>query len=115
MENKEILDSQISASSKLDEDNAATLARLHLKEHGSKQGGWSALNNDFNQWLQVDLGSLTRVTLVATQGKSGSDQWVSRYRLQYSHDGVTFNFTKMTANSSPMVIFFIILCVLYSP
>ena len=110
MENKEILDAQTSASSQLDEDNAAKLARLHLKEHGNKQGGWSALHNDFNQWLQVDLGRLTIVTRVATQGKSGKDQWVARYRLQYSYDRVTFNFTKMTANSSPTVIVFIIYC-----
>jgi len=109
MENKEISDAQVSASSQLDENNAAVQARLNFKEDGNKQGGWSALINDFNQWLQVDLGSYIRVTRVATQGKDGHDQWVSRYRLQYSNDGVSFNYVKKTENSSAKVH----LCITY--
>lgn len=103
MESEEISDAQISASSQLDENNAAIQARLHLKEDGSTQGGWSAKVNDFNQWFQVDLGAYTRVTRVATQGKNGRDQWVLRYRLQYSGDGVTFRFVKKAMNSSAEV------------
>ena len=106
MENEEISDTQISASSQLDENNAAVQARLNLKEDGNKQGGWSALINDFNQWLRVDLGRYTTVTRVATQGKSGHDQWVSRYRFQYSDDGMTFTYVKKTENSSAKVYLF---------
>ena len=106
MENEEIPDAQISASSQLDENNAATQARLHLKEDGNKEGGWSALTNDFQQWLQVYLGGYTRVTRVATQGKNGRDQWVVKYRFQYSDDGVDFNFVKKTENSSAKVNLF---------
>ena len=109
MENKEISDAQVSASSQLDENNAAVQARLNFKEDGNKQGGWSALINDFNQWLQVDLGSYIRVTRVATQGKDGHDQWVSRYRLQYSNDSVSFNYVKKTENSSAKVHLFSVL------
>ncbi|XP_068677063.1 uncharacterized protein [Montipora foliosa] len=105
METKEIPDAQINASSQLDEDNAPGQARLHLKRIGDKQGGWSALTNDFNQWLLVDLGSLTMVTRVATQGKNGFDQWVSRYRLQYSIDGAQYSYITKSANSSAQVFY----------
>ena len=106
MENKEISDADISASSQLDEHHGANEARLNLKADGNKGGGWSALTNDFNQWLQVDLGIDSRVTRVATQGRNGYDQWVSRYRLQYSDDGVTFKFYEKAENSSAKVCLF---------
>ena len=107
MENDEIPDAHITASSQLDDNNRAALARLQLKEDGLKQGGWSALYNDFGQWIQVDLGGSTRVTRVATQGKNAGDAWVVKYRLQYSEDlGITFTFVKKSVNSSAKVCLF---------
>ena len=103
MESKSISDDQISASSQLGSDYSAKQARLHFKSNGSKAGGWSALSNNPYQWLQVDLGSYTRVTRVATQGGNGYDQWVTKYKLQYSDDGVTFQFYKDVGDSSPKV------------
>ena len=103
MENEGITDVQISSSSQLDDTHSASEARLNFKADGSERGGWSALTNDFNQWLQVDLGTVNRVTRVATQGRNGRDQWVTRYRLKYSDDGVTFLFYKDFANSSAKV------------
>ena len=94
-----IIDSQISASSELDGTTLPGQARLHFKSDGSKAGGWSALNNDLNQWLQVELGSYTTVTRVATQGRDGYDQWVTKYRLQYSNDGVNFQMYKEPGGS----------------
>ena len=108
MESETISDAQISASSQLDDNHSARQARLHFKISGIKRGGWSALTNDLNQWLQVDLGSYSKVTRVATQGRNAYNEWVTRYRLQYSDDGVTFYLYKGTANSSAkvcMVIF----------
>ena len=107
MEDDKIPDAHITASSQLDDNNSATLARLQLKEDGLKQGGWSALYNDFGQWIQVDLGVSTRVTRVATQGKNAGDAWVVKYQLQYSEDlGITFTFVKKSVNSSPKVCLF---------
>ena len=89
MANGTISDSQISASSQLDSSHAATQARLHFKATAGKAGSWSARNNDVNQWLQIDLGSRhTNVRRVATQGRNDSLQWVTKYKLQYSSDGV---------------------------
>ena len=104
MENKAISDAQITASSQSDDDHSARQARLHSKSSGSKRGGgWSALKNDINTWLQVDLGSYTTVTRVATQGMDGHDQWVTKYRVQYSDDGDTFHFFKETGDNSAKV------------
>ncbi|XP_020614679.1 MAM and LDL-receptor class A domain-containing protein 1-like [Orbicella faveolata] len=52
MENGEISDRQITASSQLDASHAATQGRLNLKATGNKAGSWSALSNDPSQWLQ---------------------------------------------------------------
>ena len=98
-----ISDDQISASSQQDGNRTAAQARLHLKGDGVMVGGWSALRNDLNQWLQVDFGSYTRVTRVATQGSYSNDQWVTKYRLQYSNDGITFQVYKKPGETSTKV------------
>ena len=66
---------------------AASLGRLNLAAGSGKVGSWCAKRNDVNQWLQIDLGSLTTVTKVATQGRQDSSQWVTTYSLSYSLTG----------------------------
>ncbi|XP_064477173.1 lactadherin-like [Ornithodoros turicata] len=58
--------------------------------HFFSSGGWCALRNNGNQWVQVDLGPPTRVTGVATRGRGDSrrKQWVTAYRLAYSNDSM---------------------------
>ena len=98
-----ISDAQISASSQLDDNHSAVQARLLFKADGRKSGGWSAFRNDTTQWLQVDLGSFTKVTRVATQGRNGYDQWVTKYKLQYSDDGLSFHMYAMVGDKSAKV------------
>nr|XP_020462117.1 contactin-associated protein-like 2 isoform X2 [Monopterus albus]XP_020462118.1 contactin-associated protein-like 2 isoform X2 [Monopterus albus] len=50
-------------------------------------GGWSPLDSDHYQWLQVDLGSRKQVSAIATQGRYSSSDWMTRYRLLYSDTG----------------------------
>ncbi len=91
MESGTILDAQITVSSEWSENHAAKQGRLNFQQTGSKAGAWVAGTNDVNQWLQVDLGSQHfRVTGVATQGRNVWSQWVTRYKLQYSNDEVSF-------------------------
>ncbi|PFX33161.1 Coagulation factor V [Stylophora pistillata] len=87
MESQAIEDAQISASSQLDGNHSVIQGRLHLKRNDQKQGGWSALTNDLNQWLQVDLNTFARITVIATQGRHGFKEWVTKYSFQYSNDG----------------------------
>ncbi len=103
MEDDAISDTQISASSQLDNTHSAKQARLHSKADGSKWESWSALRNDLNQWLQVDLRSYIRVTRVATQGRNGYDQWVTKYKLQYSDDADSFHSLEEPGNSDAKV------------
>ena len=103
MENRAISDAHVTASSQMDDTNSAREARLHSKSSGNQRGGWVALKNDLNQWLQVDLGTFTRITRVATQGRDGYDQWVTKYRLQYSDDGDIFHSFKVLGVNSAKV------------
>ena len=101
MENGAISDDHISASSQWDDTLAARNARLNIKRRESVWG-WATGTNDRFQWLQVDLGSYTSVTGVATQGGSDDphDNWVTKYELQYSDDGVVLYIYKGANNST---------------
>ena len=104
MENRLIKDSQITASSQWDSNHAASQARLNFKAGGGKRGGWSARSNNANQWIQVALGKYTKLTGIATQGRNQEyRQWVTKYQLEYSDDGVNFHYYKEPGQSSPKV------------
>jgi len=105
MENGAISDSQITASSQWDKNHAASRARLNIKMSGNMKGGWSARLLNLKQWIQVDLGRYTTVTRVATQGRNGLDQWVTKYRLLYSNHGVNFHSYKELGDTSAKVCF----------
>ena len=93
MEFGAIKNAQITASSEYDLNHAAIQGRLNFKKSLIKRGAWSARNNDKNQWLQIDLRApYTKVTAVASQGRNQVNQWVTKYKLQYSNDGVTFRY-----------------------
>ena len=74
IEDGRIPDSSLTASTIHDASHAATLARLNLAAASGKAGSWAANKNDVNQWLQIDLGTPTTVTKVATQGRQDADQ-----------------------------------------
>ena len=91
--NSLISDGQMSASSQWDDNHAASQGRLHFQAASRKGGSWKARKNDIHQWLQIDLGNQqTKVTRVATQGRNGQNQWVTKYRLQYGEDGEKFHY-----------------------
>ena len=80
MESGAITNGQVSASSIYTGSFAGYRARLH-----SPGGSWVSLESDINQWLEIDLITqrYISVTRVATQGRYNSDQWVTKYKLQY--------------------------------
>ena len=101
MESGTISDRQISSSSVAGANYATIQGRLHFQETANIAGGWAAVTTDANQWLQVDLGrQLVKVTRVATQGRNGPyTQLVTKYKLQYSNDGINFqNYTEQEQN-----------------
>ena len=104
MENYKITAAQILASSQFSATHAPNQGRLHLKAGGGYSGGWSAGTNNSSQWFQIDLRIATIVTFVGTQGRNGNlDQRVTKYKLQYSKGGVTFQVYKQTGENSDKV------------
>ena len=98
VESGAISDAQMSASSEYSASHAAIRGRLKYS------GSWSAGNIDANQWLQIDLGNqVTKVTRLATQGRYHYNQWVSKFKLQYSDDGVNFHYYSDQPDYAPKV------------
>ncbi|KAK3706338.1 hypothetical protein QZH41_006606 [Actinostola sp. cb2023] len=91
MQSKAIPDARITASSMWDGNHAPAQGRLNYKPPRGKAGSWSSRHNRVGQWIQVDLNRVTKVTGIATQGRTNANQWVTKYKLQYSSDGKTFN------------------------
>lgn len=105
MENKAIKDQQIGASTEWDVNHGPSRARLNTVKEENKRGAWSARTNDANQFLQIELGdNKTKVTRIATKGRSDMDQWVKSYKLQYSDDGVNFQYYREQGQTEDKVI-----------
>ncbi|XP_028411632.1 contactin-associated protein like 5-3-like [Dendronephthya gigantea] len=90
MENGNINDSQITASSELDTKHRAANARLNFTPRDGRNGAWSSGKKDLNQWLQVDFQRSTLVTGISTQGRENKDQFVKNYTVSFSQDGNNF-------------------------
>ena len=103
MESGLIKDAQITASSQYDANHAAIQARLNFLAGGGKAGGWSTRSNNPSQWIQIDLGRYTKVTQVVTQGRNAYNQWVTKYKLQYSEDGLHYRFYHEQGQNLPKV------------
>ena len=105
MESGAIADEQISASSENGSSYAAKYGRLHLKRKQGNVGSWSSLTADTNQWLQIDLANdRTSISRVATQGGNQYNQFVTKYQLQYSDDGVTLHYYSEQGQGQAKVI-----------
>lgn len=94
MEGRLIEDKRITASSTATSWYSGpwkpSLARLN------KQGtinAWQAKYNDMNQWLQVELPQIKKITGIVTQGAKslGREMYVISYTLEYSNDGTHWN------------------------
>ena len=62
----------------------------HFVFLGSFNGGWISQYADANQFFQIDLGSVTKVTRIATQGRDDAGWWTKTYSIDYSVDEGTF-------------------------
>ena len=106
MESGAIADSQLTASSEYNAYHSTKRSRLHTKEISAlERGAWLSLTNDADQWLQIDVGKVLNVTHIATQGRNTYSpfQYVTKYKVQYSNDGQTFQFYKREGQPSDEV------------
>lgn len=98
MENYKIPDSSITASSAFDQSVKASNGRLH------RGAAWAASVSNTHQWFQVNFGNLTTVSVIATQGRqSNGHQWITKYRVSYSHDGLLYAAYKENAATNAKV------------
>ena len=88
LENGHVPDAAFSASSSYSAKFVPARARLNIHADSKGYGSWAAKSNNGKQWLQIDFGELVRVTKVATQGRQDADQWVTKFTLSYSVDGM---------------------------
>ena len=94
MESRAITDGQISASTIWSSRHFPSNARLHNQASANSSGAWEPSKKNANQWLQIDLVTQLSVTRVATQGREDRFHWVTKYHLQYSNNGSTFQFRR---------------------
>ncbi|CAH3022884.1 unnamed protein product [Porites evermanni] len=90
LEDRRVPDQLITASSFYNYYCAPRNARLRQRRVGRLGGAWCAKRSDRRQWLKIDLGGLTRVSRIASQGRQNSDQWVTSYYVSYSTKGYRF-------------------------
>ncbi|KAM8909589.1 coagulation factor VIII isoform 2-T2 [Spinachia spinachia] len=88
LQKKLIPDKSLSASSfysSLLSSWSPKLARLHLE---GRTNAWRPKNNNPHEWLQVDLGTVKRITGVITQGARSlfSHMMVTEFSVTVSHD-----------------------------
>uniref|UniRef100_A0A8C8GLA4 Contactin-associated protein-like 5 n=1 Tax=Oncorhynchus tshawytscha TaxID=74940 RepID=A0A8C8GLA4_ONCTS len=62
-------------------------AKLNRREG---EGGWAPERSDRQPWLQLDLRQKMEVTAIATQGRSGSSDWVTSFMLLFSDSGLAW-------------------------
>lgn len=88
MENGHVPDAAFSAYSSANSKHGPARSRLNIQSNSKGYGSWVASANNGKQWLQIDFGELVLVTKVATQGRQDANQWVTKYTLSYSVDGI---------------------------
>ena len=94
MKDGTIQDNQITSSTDYNHVHSAINARLDRPNGNGRTGAWSARTNDVNQWIQVDFGEMKLVSGIVMQGRTECEQWVKKYKVQYSNDGMAWQFVK---------------------
>lgn len=88
------LDGKITASSELSPKH--TVLGCKLGKGSPREGhaaAWCTKENDRNGWIQVEFPKPLTLSAVATQGREGTIQYVTRYRVLVSDDGRIFMHT----------------------
>ncbi|XP_032232161.1 uncharacterized protein LOC5507590 [Nematostella vectensis] len=107
-----IPDESITASSFSDDTHKPARARLDQDASGQQATSWCAKDNNKEQWLQVDLVAVRKVTHLATQGQFDPLQvggnnydtsWVTEYMLEYKNEKDASYSKYSYANEHPLV------------
>ncbi|XP_074629881.1 lactadherin-like [Acropora palmata] len=93
MENRQIPNEAVKASSYFGSRSIPWQARLNNVETSGYAGAWCTLQNAIGQYLQIDLGKERVVKKIATQGGPSSIyiHRVTSYKLLFSSDEANWN------------------------
>ncbi|CDW78828.1 galactose-binding domain-containing protein [Stylonychia lemnae] len=82
----------VTASSEYNPDHS--IHRCMINQSRVRQGAaaWQAGFNEIGQWIQVCLMTPRYVTSVSIQGRQNKEQWVTKFKIMYSVDGVQWQY-----------------------
>ena len=87
-------DNEITSSS----DYGSGLVKSNCKLNGPNC--WLASDNDKKGYIQVNLRNGFIINAISIQGRNGCAQWVTKFRLLWSHDGKEYiNLCELEGNS----------------
>ena len=92
MESGVISDAQITSSDLSDKSTAIYVRLNQLGKINGTGGAWIAAIDDKNQWVEVNMFRQTVVTGVNMQGNPSSDNWVTRYKVEFSLDHAVWEY-----------------------
>ncbi|CAH0407172.1 unnamed protein product [Chilo suppressalis] len=76
--------------------NSKLTATSSLRDRGPENAklyglnAWTASENDFDQQLVIDLGSVKNITRISTQGRAHSQEFVQEYHISYGSNGLDY-------------------------
>ena len=100
MEDNRINDTQIMASS-VRVNSTANGTHARLRQNITQWGAWcpdvsggSRTELNYDQYIQIDLLTLTKISRIATQGRehAGGKEWVKYFQISYSRNDGVWNF-----------------------
>ncbi|CAB4039988.1 Hypothetical predicted protein [Paramuricea clavata] len=100
MKDGRIKDSQITVTSFI---RTAHSKQARLRQNMPNWGAWcpnmtgmSMLEGNYDQYIQIDLLNLTKITRIATQGREYNEgrEWAKVYKLSYRKNGATWHYYK---------------------
>ena len=98
MEDGRIKDSQINVTSFI---RTAYGKQARLRRNMPNWGAWcpnmtgmSMREGNYDQYIQIDLLNLTKITRIATQGReyNRGREWAKDYKLSYRKDGAVWHY-----------------------
>ena len=98
IEHGKISDVAMTSSSILATSSFSHYARLR-NQNGNCAWVPAKTANRNSSWLQIDMGVLTIVSAVATQGSCSGDQWTKSYVVLYSNNSVDWKVYGELANT----------------
>ena len=105
MQDKRIVDEQITASSEWALTFDPFLARLNQQREPGKDGAWCAeVSKDRDPWIQVKMGTPRLVSGIITQGRSDTTDWVTNFEVMLGDDGLTWQYVWNSTSFEPMVM-----------